>query len=76
MESKPPQEEGKEEETQGTGSDPVLLTIEDCKRNLELAEKASLLGFLTFERDWNPIGDADDHLYEDVRNEIVDSKLY
>ena len=75
MESKPPQEEGKEEKAQGTGSDPVLLTIEECKRHLELAKKAFLVGFLTFERDWNPYGYNDSHIYEDVRDVVVDSKL-
>ena len=66
MESKPPPEEGKEDKTQGTGSNPkVLLTIDECKLNLELTRKAALLSLLQFEAVWNPDGLNDSHLYED-----------
>ena len=44
----------------------------ECKRQLELAKQAFLVGFSTFERDWNPIGDADDILYEDLRDVVKD----
>ena len=73
MESKPPQEEGKEEKAQGTGSDPAPLTIEECKLKLELTRKAALLSLLQFEAVWNPEGHNDAHLYEDQRNELVKS---
>ena len=65
MESKPPPppEEGKEEPT--TGSDPVTLTIDQCKLQLEQTRKAALLSLLRFEAVWNPDGHNDSHLYED-----------
>ena len=75
MESNPPPEEGKEEppEDQGAGPDPVPLTIEQCKLKLELTRKAALLSLLQFEAVWNPDGQNDSHLYEDQRNELVQS---
>ena len=42
---------------------------------MELAKKAFLVGFLTFERDWNPIGVDDSALYEDLRDVVKDFYL-
>ena len=73
MESNPPQEEGKDDVDQGAGPDPAPLTIEECKLKLELTRKAALLSLLQFEAVWNPDGHNDSHLYEDQRNELVQS---
>lgn len=66
MESKP---------TQNTNisSNPKPLTIEECKRHLELTKKAIFLGLLEFEIKWNPYGYNDSHIYEDLRDAITDS---
>ena len=72
----PPPEEGKEEPDQGAGPDPVPLTIEECKLKLELTRKAALLSLLQFDAVWNPDGHNDSHLYEDQRNELVESNQH
>ena len=76
MESKPPQEEGKEEKAQGTGSDPVLLTIEECERQVELARVASLLSGLVLDLDHNFDGLNDGQIYELIRDALMDSKIH
>ena len=55
-----------------TISDSQPLTIEEAKSDLELAKKAAIVGFLTFERDWNPIGHDDSILYEALRDIVMD----
>ena len=70
----PPPEEVKEEPIQGADPVPdVPLTIEECKLKLELTRKAALLSLLQFEAVWNPEGHNDSHLYEDQRDELVES---
>ena len=73
MESKPPPEEGKEDKTQGTGSNKPCThdTVKECELHLALTKKAAYLCLLQFEAVWNPDGTNDSHIYEDNRHELV-----
>ena len=55
MESKP-SEKSQVDKKQKPDGEPVLLTIDSCKQNLELTRKAALLSLLRFEQAWNPQG--------------------
>ena len=72
MESKP-SEVPQDEKKQKTDAEPVLLTIDSCKQNLELTRKAALLSLLRFEQAWNPQGTNQSHLYEDLRDACVET---
>ena len=48
MESKP-SEKSQDDKKQKPDGEPVLLTIDSCKLNLELTRKAALLSLLRFE---------------------------
>ena len=72
MESKPSQVT-QDEKKQKTDAEPVLLTIDSCKQNLELTRKAALLSLLRFEQAWNPQGANQSHLYEDLRDATVET---
>ena len=54
----------------------MLLTIDSCRQQLELTRQAALLSLLRFEQKWNPHGNNDAHLYEDMRNALVDANRH
>ena len=68
-----PSEVSQDEKKQKTDAEPVLLTIDSCKQNLELTRKAALLSLLRFEQAWNPQGANQSHLYEDLRDATVET---
>ena len=54
----------------------MLLTIDSCRQQLELTRQAALLSLLRFEQKWNPHGNNDAHLYEDMRNALVEANRH